>query len=79
MAALRCLVLHQYPCAADSIFLSRISIVSRGIPKKGAFPPLVSAAEGAESICIIFRAAHSRVASLALRGNSPSVRRENCF
>ena len=26
MAALRCLVLHQYPCAADSIFLSRISM-----------------------------------------------------
>ena len=28
MAALRCLVLHQYPCAADSIFLSRKSIKS---------------------------------------------------
>ena len=26
MAAFLCLVLHQYPCAADEIFLSRISI-----------------------------------------------------
>ena len=37
MAALRCLVLHQYPCAADSIFLSRISITTCG--KRGRRPP----------------------------------------
>ena len=47
MAALRCLVLHQYPCAADSIFLSRIRITgAKALPQGGAFPSVPASRPG---------------------------------